>query len=86
MWNVSMKIIPFPHIFHTLGYSQYAQKSEHLKENTLSTCFMTLVDLTPLFMCTHFHTTLPFRTPLSTRKFGRVGYSIFSSSRPPDLL
>ncbi len=57
--------------------------SEHFKENTLSTRFMTLVNLTPLFVCTHFSTTLPFRTPLSTRKFGRAGYSTFSSSRPP---
>ena len=30
---------------------------------------MILVDLTRLFVCTHFHTTLPFRTLLSICKF-----------------
>ncbi len=78
-----MKIIPFQHIFHTLWYPQYTQKCEHLKGNTLSTHFMTWMDLTPLFVCTHFHTTLPFQTTVSTRKIGRAGNSTFSSIRPP---
>ena len=47
-----MKIIPFPHIIHTLRYPQYTQKSEHLKQNTLSTQFMKWVELTP-FLCVH---------------------------------
>ena len=57
-----------------------------VNESTLSTCFMTLVDLTPLFVCTRFHTTLAFQTPLLTRKFGRAGYSTFSSSRQPEFV
>ena len=58
-----MKIIPFSHIIHTLRYPQYTQKSEHLKQNTLPTPFMKWVDLTPPFVWTHFHTTLPFSDP-----------------------
>ncbi len=57
----------------------HTKKSQHLKQNTLLKC----VDFTPLFVCTHFRTTLPFQTPLSTRKFGRAGYSTFSSTRSP---
>ena len=40
----------------------------------------------PLSVCTHFHTSLSFQTPLSTRKFGLAGYSTFSSTRLPGHL
>ncbi len=47
VWNVW--------IIHTLRYPQCTQKSEHLKQNTLSTHFMKWVDLTPFCVYTLPH-------------------------------
>ncbi len=78
-----MKIRPFPHIFHTLWYPQYTQKSEHLKENTLSTHFMKRIDLTPPFLCVHTPTQLwRFISPFPHANLDKLVIPLFSKATP----
>ncbi len=67
-----MRIIPFPHISHTLSnsYSQKTQKGEHLNENTYSTYFLTLVDLTLLHALVQIHIKSRANIPFCCVKLG----------------
>ncbi len=62
------------HFPYTLIFPIHIKKWT-FRRNPLSTYSMKWVNLISL-LCVH--TTLPFQIPLSTRKFGRAGYSIFS--------
>ncbi len=82
-----MKIIPFPHIFHTLRYSKYTHKKNgHLKQNTLSTHFMKQVDLTPL-LCVHFSTQLFFfKPPFPHANLDELATPLFPQPASPGFL
>ncbi len=79
VWNVLMKIKKFPQIsIHFDNYQQYTQKSEHLKENTLSAHFMNWVHSRPFSVYTLFRFKPPFHTQIWTSWLVH-----FSLSRPP---
>ena len=83
LWNVLMKIKPFPHIsIHFDNYLQYTQKSEHLKENTLSAHFMNWVHSHPFSVYTLAHNFSVSNPPFHT-KIWTSWLVHFSLSRPP---
>ena len=67
------------HFPYTLISSIY--KSEHLKENTLSTHFIKWVNLTPLFVCTHFFSSSPPPPPGSLMHSALIRKIITESKR-----
>ncbi len=83
MWNVLMKIIPFPHIFHTPLYPQYTQKSDQLQENTHSTHFMKWMDFNNPPFCVHTSTQLRlFKPPFLHANLDELATPLFPQAAP----